>query len=614
MVTNTFEIESVRIKNLGARVSHPTVAFSAPQLPGGVTATATVSVGSNGSTDAGDIIYKVTMVTKGSGYTQVPSVTFSDTLTEAQTAASVTSGSSAAADVLVSPGLKAVTMGVSTSEDATAATKFRFHAPVYMLGDTNYAFVLKAPTSLNYNVWTSKMGENQLGTETRVIHQPNLGSLFKSQNGGLWTEDQTQDVKFVLYRAEFETAAAAELRLNNAPLAPMKLPLNPVETNADGIDETSNLFGSNPKVIRVIGNYHGLLSGDLVAISGVDGTPGGIPNAEINTVHTVIDAGLTYFTVKVTTSATNSERDGGLAGYITPNRPYEVLNVLAGAMAFGTSNLIATNRPAESAGVTGYNSLNKYKLDLANNINLMESYYYDGGKVVANEINEAKFRGATELRGNKSMETVIRMSTFSNKVSPVIDFDRTNAIVVRNLVDNPLADASAQGTQEAIISLKSRTLDLSLPVKSSLAFTKDSVSYSVTVKSYNATTGKIRVIGDAVDKLKGATFATALLNTIGVDVVVTNGILFIPETSPNGSVHAKWISRQFLFENPCDGIEMKLAVCQYDKTSVRAYYRPRDVGFEGDVTQENWTPFNPDQVLNTISFWTDYFDSISWSS
>jgi hypothetical protein len=81
-----------------------------------------------------------------------------------------------------------------------------------------------------------------------------------------------------------------------------------------------------------------------------------------------------------------------------------------------------------------------------------------------------------------------------------------------------------------------------------------------------------------------------------VDVVVTNGILFIPETSPDGSVYAKWISRQFLFENPCDGIEMKLAVCQYEKTSVRAYYRPRDVGFEGDITQENWTPFNPDQT------------------
>jgi hypothetical protein len=116
-------------------------------------------------------------------------------------------------------------------------------------------------------------------------------------------------------------------------------------------------------VIRVLGYYHGLLAGDLSCYQWNLWCSRWYSRTEINTVHTVIDAGLTYFTVKVTTSATNSERDGGLAGYITPNRPYEVLNVLAGAMAFGTSSLIATNRPAESAGVTGYNSLNKYKLD-----------------------------------------------------------------------------------------------------------------------------------------------------------------------------------------------------------------------------------------------------------
>jgi hypothetical protein len=339
----------------------------------------------------------------------------------------------------------------------------------------------------------------------------------------------------------------------------------------------------------------------LVAISGCAGTPGGIPNAEINTLHTVIDAGLTYFTVKVTTSATNSEKDGGQAVYLTPNKPYELINLYAGAMAFGTSRIVVTNRPTQSAGVTGYNVLNKYKLDIPNSLNLMENYYYNGGKVVANQINESKFRGATELRGNTSLETVIGLSTFSSKVSPVIDFDRTNAIVVRNLVDNPLADASVQGTREAILSLKSRTSDLTLPAKTTLAFANNSVSYGVTVKSYNATTGKIRVVGDNVDKLKGATFSNATLNSIGVDVVVTNGVLFIPETSPDGSVHAKWISRQFLFENPCDGIEMKLAVCQYSNTSVRAYYRPRDIGFEGDITQENWTPFNPGQTLNTIN-------------
>ena len=600
IVTDTYEVEDVRLTNLGSGYHNPQITFSAPQLPGGTTATATVSVGINGTSSAGDIVYKVTMIDKGSGYTQIPSVSFSDVLSDDLIAAGATAGVGATGEVLVSDGVASVDMGVSTSEDATAATKFKFPAPVYLLGDTNYAFVLKAPTSLNYNVWTSKMGENQVGTEVRVIHQPNLGSLFKSQNGGLWTEDQTQDVKFVMYRAEFETAAAGELRLNNAPVALQKLPLNPIETNADGSDLTSSLFGANPKVIRVVGYYHGLLSGDLVAISGIQGDPGGIPNAEINTVHTVIDAGLTYFTVKVSTSAVNNERDGGQAGFITPNKPYELINIYTGAMALGTTSLSATNRATESAGVTGYNSLNNYRLNIPNNINLAESYYYNGAKVVANQLNESKFRGASELRGNKSLETSIRLQTFSRKVSPVIDLDRTNAIVVRNLIDNPLADASAQGTQQAVLTIKAQ-VDITFAVGSSLTYTKDGISYSARVKAYNQLTRKLTVIGDNLDKLVGATFSNSTLNSVGVDVVITNGILFIPETSPDGSVHAKWISRQFTFENPCDGIEMKLAVCQYSKTSVRAYYRPRAIGFEGDITQENWTPFNPEQSIDTIS-------------
>jgi len=64
------------------------------------------------------------------------------------------------------------------------------------------------------------------------------------------------------------------------------------------------------------------------------------------------------------------------------------------------------------------------------------------------------------------------------------------------------------------------------------------------------------------------------------------------------SSYSKWISRLFLFENNCDGIELKLAACYYDKTSIRVYYRPRPIGFEGNITQENWTPFNPTQTLN----------------
>ena len=348
-------------------------------------------------------------------------------------------------------------------------------------------------------------------------------------------------------------------------------------------------------------NYHGLEPNDMVAIEGAINNPGGVPNAEINTVHTVLDSGLRWFTVMVTTSAINSERGGGSGVTCTPNRPYEVLNVYTGAMVFGSSTLKATNTATQAAGVSGYNSINQYRQDQPNPIKLMETYYYTGAKQVANSINEAKYRGSLYLKGEKSMEVLVEMLTLNSKVSPVLDLDRTNANVIRNLIDSPKGSDDDQGVQTATITLKARTTALNLPKDTLIAFTNNSVAYNVSVNSYNANTGKITVRGRHVERLVNAVFTNATLKSLANSITVSDGRYYVPETSPDGSAYSKWISRLFIFENNCDGIEMKLATCQYNKTDVRGYYRARPVGFEGNISQENWTPFNSTQELDVAN-------------
>ena len=90
-------------------------------------------------------VYAISVDSVGSGYTKAPSVTING------------DGSNAKATVRIVEGRDAVQMGVCTSEDATAATKFRFLAPVYMESNTYYAFVVKSPTSLNYTILTAKL-------------------------------------------------------------------------------------------------------------------------------------------------------------------------------------------------------------------------------------------------------------------------------------------------------------------------------------------------------------------------------------------------------------------------------------------------------------------------
>jgi len=606
VVSDEFEVTRIDIMDLGTGYDSSTVIeFSAPELPGGVTATGELKIGPNGE------VYKATLLNPGSGYIRIPSATI------------IGAGSDAVVKIRAKAGIKAVDMGVCTSDDATAATKFKFKAPVYLLGDTNYAFVVKAPTSLAFTIWTSKLGENLLGTDTRVIEQPNMGSLFMSQNGSLWTEDQTQDVTFRLWRAEFDVNTTATVKLQNTPLLLKPAQKDAIETSSvPASDPDSTLFGDNPQIIRVFAYNHGLAPDDLVSIEGVVGIPGGIPDDELNTLHTVINSTMNSFTIKVTTPATTSGKNGGNNITCSYNRPFEVLNVVAGAMIFGTSRFGVQNRTTECAGLSGYNSPFQYRLDTPVNINLMETFYYPGAKQVANYLNESKYNSALYLQGRRSIETTVSMSTINSKVSPVIDLDRTNATLVRNLIDNPQPDDPNFGP-----SARTVTFNTTLP-----ALTKNSTitvdDVLVRVDEFNATTKKLKVSGQNVSRLATTSTFSGNLESLGVkSVTASPNRYFIPETSTNGSVFAKWISRLFLFENACDGMEVKIASIFYQNDSVKLYFRPRNIGFDGDIADVNWIPFNgtglPDDVelitprdssnINPNQIFADEWQSLTWT-
>ena len=100
---------------------------------------------------------------------------------------------------------------VITSDDGTVATTIEFEAPVYLEGNaTEYAICLIS-NSTKYSVYISRVGENDIVSDTYISNQPTLGSLFKSQNASTWEASQWEDLKFTLYRAEFESTGSIEL-------------------------------------------------------------------------------------------------------------------------------------------------------------------------------------------------------------------------------------------------------------------------------------------------------------------------------------------------------------------------------------------------------------------
>ena len=188
---------------------------------------------------------------------------------------------------------------VNVSDDGTAITKVTFPSPIYLETNTTYAVVLLAPTTDEYTSFIAVMGEENISGEidpnldlnatlpegstqsnsnipgTAIISQQYLGgSLFKSQNGTIWTPTQFEDLKFTLNKAQFNQTPGT-LFLNNPPLTETAiLPPDPIETlpRRLKVSVSSNTYNFNEgDIIASVGSgatNTALVTGDLLTLGG----------------------------------------------------------------------------------------------------------------------------------------------------------------------------------------------------------------------------------------------------------------------------------------------------------------------------------------------------------
>ena len=99
---------------------------------------------------------------------------------------------------------------INVSDDASVATTLSFPSPIYLEPEKEYALVFLSPSSDKFEMWVATMGQKTVGTtnlpdvENVVVSKQYIGgSLFKSQNGTIWTASQYQDLTFKLRKASF---------------------------------------------------------------------------------------------------------------------------------------------------------------------------------------------------------------------------------------------------------------------------------------------------------------------------------------------------------------------------------------------------------------------------
>ena len=228
----------------------------------------------------------------------------------------------------VLPGGSVVLPGyaAASSDDASVSTVFRFDHPVYLRPSTDYCFVLKS-TSLGYEAWTSRMGEIDVADGKVIESQPFSGTLFKSENDVTWIPDSYEDLKFDLYKADFDTNTQGNLifrpqedTAKNVYVGlGQQLPLSFISTTKDS------------QVVSIKIPMHSLANNDKIFVEGVaTPTPSTAYNnilaEDLNGEHvvTVIDED----NVTITTSGDPATRTGTL---LSPDR-YALINAVASIM------------------------------------------------------------------------------------------------------------------------------------------------------------------------------------------------------------------------------------------------------------------------------------------
>ena len=153
------------------------------------------------------------------------------------------------------------------SDDASAVTNFKFHAPVYLASGSEYCLAILS-ASTDYRVFISRLGEVDIPSsgstesgQVLVSVQPLLGSLFKSQNASTWTPSQYEDLTFQFYRADFNSEGSVQFFNPQLPIGDQSLKINPITPY--------------PQKVRVglgtVVNTTTLVEGCIVTQAGTDG-------------------------------------------------------------------------------------------------------------------------------------------------------------------------------------------------------------------------------------------------------------------------------------------------------------------------------------------------------
>jgi hypothetical protein len=476
--------------------------------------------------------------------------------------------------------------GVATAKYDTA-TSFEFKSPVYVQDASEYCIVLISDSN-KYKCWISQVGDTVPGTSRTISEQPYAGSLFKSQNASTWTTDQTQDLKFTIHRAKFDTSAVGTIQFVNDVLPYSKLDTDPFQTTT----------GSN--IVRVWHRDHGLASGSKVIISGASGTLNGIPAAELNGTKTVSNIDLDSYTISSTTVATGTGYSGGTAIRATGQVQYDAVYPIAQVQSFSETSVTYGVKTTSGQSVDGTETPYVQDIGFGDCLANENNYFYSP-RVVASEVNEN-----TSMTGNKSVTFAVNFSSTNDSLSPVLDTQRMSLVAISNKINSP-THANTNVTPVDYTTLFSGATGAFTFSGSTLSSTDSAVrslASTVAIGQY------IRIAGSTTSGNSGTFLVTDVFDSGSAVTITVSGVtftsesaitgttvstvnLFADEITPVGSSAAsKYVTNVVKLALPSTFVKIRFAANVPSNSDVVVYYKT-SLGSTGTLDKTKYTLATP---------------------
>lgn len=378
---------------------------------------------------------------------------------------------------IVPNGKKIITSdNVNISSDASLATSIIFDSPVYLENQKQYCFVvIPQGNNTDAKIWVAQIGGTDITTNAPIYTNNPMGDLFTSSTNRVWTPYLKEDIKCVIYRADFSTTAGSVTYKNDIEFLSVNdirntfitgekvFVSNGTLTVASGATVNNSL--SNSIIIGSTTAQSAFTIGENIFITSNSGTITDIKRitALPNTTNIRIDSNTTFTDNNASIGKLYS--NGSITGIVEFINPVDRDLYLTSSTANATVNFTFCNTQTLIIGETSKARANLVSVDnvtysvavpqlaiarppgtaatlLLNGTSIASTTRENTNLQLQNDVEielvdfERRVLSRSNeyalMSGNNSLEFTVNMTTNNSKVSPIINDVKKNILVIKN--------------------------------------------------------------------------------------------------------------------------------------------------------------------------------------